>query len=335
MKRKPRRWTDAELALLGTRPDAEVAELTGRTFGTIWAKRRVLGIAQPSLKFRKWTPAEDRLVGRVPDEEAAVRLKRTLSAIKSRRAILERERARRQTKRIISSPKPCPAVLTALGVQARTIPRDPMLAVDDRYRLIDGPYYPPRTGRGGFLVCQLRGTVKIGGYSDAPIPWPRIWRRRSLVICGDLLRALKTESVYAVSYHWGLSRAIVSYYRQQFDVPRINPGTNRLVYEYVLPATRTPEALAKHSAASEGKPSNVSKRDRERLRRIQRRRKPMKFRRRMSERLRRRFGLLGPFRKWTRKELAMIGTMPDREVARRIDRSLSAVRGKKFALRAR
>ena len=54
----------------------------------------------------------------------------------------------------------------------------------------------------------------------------------------------------------------------------------------------------------------------------------------MSERLRRRFDLLGPYRPWTPKELTMIGTMPDREVARRINRSLSAVRAKKFALRA-
>ena len=41
-----------------------------------------------------------------------------------------------------------------------------------------------------------------------------------------------------------------------------------------------------------------------------------------------------PFRPWTTKELAMIGTTSDCKVARRTDRSLSAVRGKKFALRA-
>ncbi len=334
MKRKPKPWTEKELALLGKHSDAEVAALTGRNFGTVWQKRRTLGIAQPTLKFRKWTPAEDKLVGTAPDAEIARRLNRTVSAIKSRRAILERERASRQTKRIVSNPKPCPAVLTALGVQPITVPRNPSLADDDRYRLIDGPYYPPRTARGRFLVCQLRGTVKIGGYSDAPIPWPRIWRRRSLVIRGDLLRALKTESVYAVTYHWGLSHATVSYYRQQFGVQRINPGTDRLVREYVIPASRTPEARAKQSAAREGKPSTVSKRDRERLRRIQRLPKPMELRRRMSERLRRHFDLFGPYRKWTPKEVAMIGTMPDREVARRIDRSLSSVHGKKFALRA-
>ena len=55
----------------------------------------------------------------------------------------------------------------------------------------------------------------------------------------------------------------------------------------------------------------------------------------MSERLRRRFDLIGPFRHWSPEELAMIGTMPDREVARRIGRSLSAVRAKKFGLRSK
>jgi hypothetical protein len=34
------------------------------------------------------------------------------------------------------------------------------------------------------------------------------------------------------------------------------------------------------------------------------------------------------------KEVSMIGKMTEREVARRVDRSLSAVRAKKFALRS-
>jgi hypothetical protein len=53
----------------------------------------------------------------------------------------------------------------------------------------------------------------------------------------------------------------------------------------------------------------------------------------MSERLRRRFDILGPYYPWTPKDLAMIGTIPDREAALRINRSLSAVRAKKFSLR--
>ena len=98
MIRNPRPWTQNELALLGIKPDAEVAELTGRTFGTVWQKRRALGIAQPALRFRKWTPAEDKLVGTAADAEIALRLSRTASAVKSRRAILEKEQAKHKTK---------------------------------------------------------------------------------------------------------------------------------------------------------------------------------------------------------------------------------------------
>ena len=140
MNRNPRPWTKDELALLGTKPDAEVAKLTGRTFGTVWQKRRALGIRQPALRFRKWTPAEDKLVGTAPAAEIALRLGRTESAIKSRRTILEREQAKRQTKPRISDPKPCPAVLQILGARPVAVPRDPSLADDDRYKLIDGPY---------------------------------------------------------------------------------------------------------------------------------------------------------------------------------------------------
>jgi len=121
---------------------------------------------------------------------------------------------------------------------------------------------------------------------------------------------------------------------EQMTIPRHNPGSYRLFREVVIEAARSPEALATLSAAKEGKPSTESVRDRRRLRRIQRRPKSKSWRRKMSERLRRRFDLIGPFRPWTRKELGMIGTRPDREVARRVSRSLSAVRAKKFALRA-
>src|SRR5438552_19137155 len=82
MKRNRRPWTKDELALLGKLSDAEVAELTGRTFGTVWQKRRALGIDQPALRFRKWTPAEDKLVGTAPDADIAHQLDRTEGAVK-------------------------------------------------------------------------------------------------------------------------------------------------------------------------------------------------------------------------------------------------------------
>src|SRR5205814_2343897 len=121
MKRNPRPWTKRERALLGTKPDAELAELTGRTFGTVWQKRRALGIAQPALQFRKWTPAEDKLVGTAPDAEIARQLGRPEIAVKSRRAILERAQARCETRPVISDPKPSPADLKALGAQPITV----------------------------------------------------------------------------------------------------------------------------------------------------------------------------------------------------------------------
>src|SRR2546425_3531463 len=74
MKRNLRPWTKDELALLGTLPGAEVADLTGRTFGTVWQERRALGIDQLTLRFRRWTSAEDRLVGTAPDADIATNL---------------------------------------------------------------------------------------------------------------------------------------------------------------------------------------------------------------------------------------------------------------------
>ena len=44
----------------------------------------------------------------------------------------------------------------------------------DRFLLRHGPYRPPRDRRGDKLFCEVRGTVTVGGYTDAPIPWPRV-----------------------------------------------------------------------------------------------------------------------------------------------------------------
>jgi hypothetical protein len=42
--------------------------------------------------------------------------------------------------------------------------------------------------------------------------------------------------------------------------------------------------------------------------------------------------LTGSSAKWTDEELKLIGTRPDREVAKLLNRSFSAVKGKKFEL---
>jgi len=76
----------------------------------------------------------------------------------------------------------------------------------------------------------------------------------------------------------------------------------------------------------------MTAKQRERLREIQRRQKSAAWRRKMSARLKKRFSVLGPFEKWLAEEEAMFGVVPGREIARITGRSLSAVKGKKFAL---
>jgi hypothetical protein len=100
----------------------------------------------------------------------------------------------------------------------------------------------------------------------------------------------------------------------------------------LVKALKTDEARAKVSRQREGRKDLMSKADRERPREIQRRPKSEQWKRRMSEKMKRRCRVLGPFEKWLPEEEAMFGVVPDREIARLTGRSLSAVKGKKFAL---
>jgi hypothetical protein len=76
----------------------------------------------------------------------------------------------------------------------------------------------------------------------------------------------------------------------------------------------------------------MSPEDRERLRRIQRRPKSKAWKAKMAERWRRHYALLGKPENWSNEEKRLIGTMPDREVARLLNRSVMAVKAKKFQL---
>ena len=99
--------------------------------------------------------------------------------------------------------------------------------------LISGPYAAPPCEIGSRLNCQLRGWVKVDGLTAAPIPWP--WThdtavggrggRRSLVLCGDLLSAVRAESAQAVAHHWATNRKVVRLWRRALEVERFNAGT--------------------------------------------------------------------------------------------------------------
>jgi hypothetical protein len=63
------RWSDADLALLGTLTDDEVARRTGRSWNAVRQKREELGIPNPAAG--RWAAEEIALLGTRADEEVA------------------------------------------------------------------------------------------------------------------------------------------------------------------------------------------------------------------------------------------------------------------------
>ena len=103
----------------------------------------------------------------------------------------------------------------------------------DRFKLYFGPYKTPRFKYGKKVWCEYRGWVKIVGLSDGKIQWP-IGRpispkpgRDSLVIYGDLKRAIEQESNLAVAHWWGVAKGTVRRWRRALGVERNTPGTVR------------------------------------------------------------------------------------------------------------
>jgi len=97
--------------------------------------------------------------------------------------------------------------------------------------LIGGPYSAPPGKAGDSLICRIRGRVAIAGHSTAPIPWPFTFAsssRPTFILCGDLVRAVETESREAVAHWWGVSLATVTTWRQALGIGRMTPGTAKI-----------------------------------------------------------------------------------------------------------
>jgi len=97
-------WSARELALLGVKPDPEVARLIGRSTSAVTEKRRKLGITALApgprgVRSYFWTAEEDAVVRTFPPEEAARRLNRSLKAIYPRRRALGIAVKRKPTKK--------------------------------------------------------------------------------------------------------------------------------------------------------------------------------------------------------------------------------------------
>src|SRR5438477_2459120 len=175
-----RPWTEKETSCLGTQSDREIATSLGRTEESVRAKRTALAIPPAALRLKRWTANEDGLLGSAPDDQVAKQLGRTRVAVTARRCALGIVSA--NAKGPVLSPEehlpaaaPDPDALKQL--KSIEVPREGLSQEDEeRFKLLHGPYYPPRTARGKFMVCEWRGAVRVGGYSDAPIPWPYAFR---------------------------------------------------------------------------------------------------------------------------------------------------------------
>ena len=206
----------------------------------------------------------------------------------------------------------------------------------DRYKLLYGPYWPPKCRIGDKMPCEFRGReVTVRLMTDAPIQWPahRGGLMPAVIVCGDLIRAVRVESEIGVAHHWGVSTATVKNWRRALSVPRTTRGTLRLAIDYTTEkltpdvramaeeVRRQPAARARLSAAKKGKPlhPNMTAGQREWARRP----KSPEFKRNVSEFMRELWkhpeehGL--PARHvWTDDEIALLGTQSDAAIARRL-----------------
>jgi hypothetical protein len=109
--------------------------------------------------------------------------------------------------------------------------------VDDRVRLLHGPYRAPGLRRGDRAWCLFRDClVRVTGWSDAPLSWPRghpLDSRNghpSLLVDEELARAVRLESAAAVKHWWRVGTGVVWRWRKALAVTRTNnPGTRRLM----------------------------------------------------------------------------------------------------------
>ena len=202
----------------------------------------------------------------------------------------------------------------------------------ERFRLLD-TYKTPRFRYGRQVFCELRGWVTVVGLTEAPIPWPvgKRGRGKSLILYGDLEKAVRRESAQAVAHWWGVSAQTVSKWRQALDVPRATEGTSRLHRAYAAEpwARRAREQLA---ASRRGKPRPPHVREAVRNARLGTHHSE-ESRRKISEAHRRR-GTRPPAagRPWTAEEDALLHRLTPAEVAERTGRTLRAVWHRRQAL---
>jgi hypothetical protein len=192
----------------------------------------------------------------------------------------------------------------------------PRRTIDDRVKLLHGPYRAPRLRVGARAMCLYRDClVVVTSWTDGLISWPRglpVGRmgHPSIVVTEELARAIRVESAAAIQHWWGVSDGVIHRWRKALGVTRTNNGgTQRLI------------RAAAEAGASVRRGVPLPEWHAETLRRANRENN-------VARNLV--LGYHGPW--WSQHELALLGKLDDEEVARRTGRTPNAVRVKRQKL---
>jgi hypothetical protein len=186
----------------------------------------------------------------------------------------------------------------------------------ERFKLLHGLYKAPSHRRGDRAVCLYRDCeVVVTTWTDARISWPRCRRRgqkggSGLLVNEELLRAIRTESAEAIKHWFGVSTHAVWRWRKAFGITQWGTEGSRRLH------TQVSEAGA---ARQRGRRLPLAQ--------VERRRQTAKDLN-LGQYLKP--GYHGP--RWTAATLALLGTLPDDELATRIGRTPEAVRIKRTQL---
>jgi len=190
---------------------------------------------------------------------------------------------------------------------------------EDHYRLLYGPYVPPRLGRGDRAFCLYRDCeVRITSWSDGRIPWPKcipahVRSMPILLVTDMLLEAIRRESSLALQYWFGVGYHQVRNWRRGFGVGQWEPEGSIRLHRI---------NCAKGAAA---------------LKRKRWTRAELKNKRESAIRLNliqfaKQSPIQGGHAAWTKQELVLLGTISDAEIAAKIGRTENAVRVKRTKL---
>jgi transposase-like protein len=204
-----------------------------------------------------------------------------------------------------------------------------------------GPYSLPQGyGVGDTIECTYRGReVVIAAITNAPVQWFSIRKtgKPFVILCGDLIRAVQTESETAIAHNWGVNKDTVRKWRRALNVGRMTVGTTqvfRTLFESRIPEevaekgrkrSRSKKSREKMIASKTGKPMHDN--TRKALLIAVQKPKSDAHREAMSQAHKGR-GTRPPDngRPWTKTEDKRLGTAPDRIVALELDRSVDSIR---------